>query len=133
MSDELDRQRLGAAVAARREKLRMTRHDVQAKGGPSAATQSRIEKGTALNVEEATKEDHAMALGWTPESFNDILAGGEPTLALPAGTGGRAEVLSSEDGEQLLIDIVTEAGKLPVVDRREVLAIIKVKQGRDGT
>lgn len=128
MSDAPDWQRLGAAVRARRHERRLSPYDVRMAGGPSPATVQKIEAGAAREITSQTKDKLEHALGWTLGSVDAVLAGGEPTLALPPGTEGRAEVLHEGPGERIIIDIVTGLGELTEADRREILALIQAKQ-----
>lgn len=132
MSDGLDWQRLGRFVLARRNKLGITQVELQARGGPSASTIQNIELCQITSLKPATKRKLAKGLGWTLESVDALLAGGDATLALPPGTGGRAEVLYEGNGERIIIDIVAGVGELSEADRLEILAFIRMKQARNG-
>src|ERR1700729_2113204 len=112
MSDDLDWHRLAAAVTARRNELRMSQSDVRAIGGPSTPTLGKIESAHVKSIKPFTKIALEDALRWTRGSVDAILASGIPTLALPAGTSGRVEVLHEENGERILIDIVDGVGEL---------------------
>lgn len=127
MSDALDWERLGAAVRARRHERRLSPYQVRLAGGPSPATLQKIETGSAREITSQTKDKLEHVLGWTRNSVDEVLAGGEPTLALPAGTEGHAEVLHESSGERIIIDIVSGLGELTDADRREILALIQAK------
>ncbi|MET8985939.1 helix-turn-helix transcriptional regulator [Nonomuraea wenchangensis] len=78
-----DWQRLSRFVKERREHLRLTQHDVSARGGPSVATVRNIESAAAEGYRGRTFSQLEDALGWTRGSVDAILHGGQPSL--PAG------------------------------------------------
>lgn len=125
--DAPDFPRLGAAVLARREHLRMTRDDVKAAGGPSQATLQRIEGGDSTGLKPATKIGLETALR-LPEGWIDaVLAGQSPSLP----DEGRIEVVQEAGGERILVAIFNGVTQLSESDRRAVLALVRAMQERD--
>ena len=73
-------QRLGRYVKERRERLRLTQHDVTSLGGPSVATVRNIEAAIHASYRGKTFTQLEDALGWQRGSINDILRGEEPRI-----------------------------------------------------
>lgn len=67
--------RLGQTVRERREHLRLP----QGAGGISAATWRKVEKAVDPPYAPRTVRAICEALQWTPDSFDSVLAGHEPT------------------------------------------------------
>lgn len=79
---------LAEAVKRRREELRLTQGDIQERGGPSTAKLREIENRRTEALSPSKRRDLERALRWTPGSIDVILAGGQPTIAVPSlGTG----------------------------------------------
>lgn len=130
MTDGSDWKRLGETILKRRESLRLTQADVQARGGPSLKTQSLVERGVVESIKRQTKSAYEHALGWTRGSVDDVLAGGHPTLAGSASATSRVEVLHEEPGERILVSIVDGVAELSDEDRRHILALIRSMQAQ---
>lgn len=77
--------RLGEALKAARVATRpkLTQTDVAEQLGISRATVQNIEQGKGFKRVSGTIRAYAALLGWTAESPEQILAGGEPTLDDP--------------------------------------------------
>ncbi|MGW6454981.1 helix-turn-helix domain-containing protein [Streptomyces sp. NPDC055078] len=77
-----DMERLGAALKASRRARRpqMTQEGTATLLGVSRATVQNIERGTGPTKPNATVREYAQLLGWTPDSVDRVLAGGEPVL-----------------------------------------------------
>lgn len=75
----------------------------------SRSTAHRFEQGEAVG--EATLRKISQAVGWTPDSAQSVLAGGEPTYASEAELKARYRRQPIEPGElsQLVEDMVYEA------------------------
>lgn len=73
-------QRLGRYVKERRERLRLTQHDVASMGGPSVATVRNIEAAIHTSYRGKTFTQLEDVLGWERGSVNDILRGEEPRI-----------------------------------------------------
>lgn len=67
----------GRTVKARREALGLA----QGEAGPSAATWRKVENGRDAPYAARTVTAICQALGWTLDSYDRVLEGGEPTLA----------------------------------------------------
>lgn len=70
---------LGAKLRARREDLRMSQEAVGQQIGVQRNSLRRIENGMISRV-SATVRAYARLVGWTDDSVEAVLAGGEPTL-----------------------------------------------------
>jgi hypothetical protein len=73
-----DWQRLGTYVTRRRHELGLTQPQVQAAGGPSAATVRNIESATQTSYRDGILRALERALKWPSGAVDSILAGGEP-------------------------------------------------------
>lgn len=115
---------LGAAVKARREGQHLTRADVQAAGGPSAAALARIENGETdpATIKPATKTGLEDALR-LPRGWIDAYTTGAPLPEAPTVT-----VASESDGEQVLVGIMQGVARLSAAERRAVLALVRALQ-----
>lgn len=78
-----DWERAGDYARRRRVDLGLTQSQIQGLGGPSPASIRRLEGGRIDAMSRKKRRDLARALGWREDSLDDILAGGEPTLADP--------------------------------------------------
>jgi hypothetical protein len=76
---DAERVRFGRVVHARREELGLTREDVAALGGPSDATQMRVEAGDGSVPRLATRNKFDAPLRWAAGSAARVWAGGEPS------------------------------------------------------
>ncbi|MFF3094225.1 helix-turn-helix domain-containing protein [Streptomyces cyaneofuscatus] len=89
-----DMARLGAALKATRlaRRPKLTEEQVAREVGFSRATLQNIEKGIASTKVTPTIREYARYLGWTDDSIERVLAGGEPQLVQDGDkeTGGEA-------------------------------------------
>lgn len=106
--------RLGRLVRQRRRKLGFDQGDAKdrSNGRIARATWSNIERGVAANYSEDTLDGLCDALGWTAESVDSVLAGGDPTLRT--------------DGDVVATDatFVDKYGRLGDADRRYIEGVI---------
>ncbi len=124
MTDAPDWAGLGVDLKARRERLRLTRADIHAAGGPSPASVLRIEAGDVrTTLKTTTKDALEKALRLPPGSIDRRLAGGSLTPDAPS----RVEVMESQ-GERVLMLIMNGVGELPEEDRRTVLKLVRALQ-----
>jgi transcriptional regulator with XRE-family HTH domain len=118
---------LGADLKARRERLRLSRADIHAAGGPSPASVQRIENGEVqTSLKTTTKDSLEKALRLAPGSIDKRLAGGSLIENEPP----RIEVMETS-GERVLMLIMNGVGELPEADRRTVLKLVRALQERD--
>jgi len=125
---------LKAARVARRPKVRQ--EDVAAALNISRATVQNIERGQKFKKVGSTIRAYAQLLGWTPESPERVLAGGEPellprsadagavaasTVRVPAVEGLPMAVQDELDREGALVDTVV----IPLGDGTNMLVIVK--------
>lgn len=73
--------RLGRAVRAARQALRLSQHQVASAGGISVATLGRIERAESRVVEDGTLLGVDDGLQWQRGSAGRIIAGGDPVSA----------------------------------------------------
>lgn len=100
-----DWSRLGAVIARRIDDLRLTRSDVQERGGPSPATVRAIINGRSRTLSVSKRRDLERALNWLPGSVDDVLAGGDPRIvrADRVGIAVRQKVDRKEEEERLAL------------------------------
>jgi DNA-binding XRE family transcriptional regulator len=133
---DLDWQRLGKALqAARKAKdIRLTQPEMAKELGVGRSVIQLIEAGTEYKKPTPTIRAYARRVGWTDDSADRVLAGGEPTLvgdAAPAepaelsGLPGRIKHELGREGE--LVDTVVI--KLPGGGT----AVVVVKDQPDAT
>lgn len=122
--DTRARPRLGAAVKAHRERLRLTRAEVFAAGGPSTAALANIENGKTdpVTIKTATKDGLEDALR-LPRGWIDAYVSGRPLPEAPA-----VAVAAESDGEQVLVGIIEGVARLSSAERKAVLALVKALQ-----
>ncbi|MCX4543837.1 helix-turn-helix transcriptional regulator [Streptomyces sp. NBC_01565] len=128
-----DWKKLGEALKAARlaRKPKLTQVQVAAALNVSRPTIQNIERGVGLTKVTQTLRAYAQLLGWTPESPDQILAGGEPTgadtrgagseLARPLGEGLPMTVQDELEREGAVVD--TAVVQLP--DGTSVTVIVK--------
>lgn len=75
---------VGMALRQRMAALALTQAELAKQSGVSDFTLRKIMRGDEGNYRPALLAKIATALGWTPSSIDDILAGGEPSLPEPA-------------------------------------------------
>lgn len=81
--DERHWQQLATYVTQRRTQLRLTQAQVQAAGGPSAATVRLIESAGQTSYRPAVLAALESALRWPEGTIERILNGGEPIASPP--------------------------------------------------
>lgn len=86
MTGDADMARLGQKVGGRRDECGWSRDKAATVSGIGRQTWDDIEKGRLRAYSEKTKGGIMRALGWTRESWDRILAGGEPELSPEAGS-----------------------------------------------
>lgn len=104
------RERLVRLVAEAREARGLRQQeDLIKAAGISRSTAHRFEQGESVG--ESTLRKISQAVGWTPDSAQDVLAGGEPAYASEADLKARYRRQPIEPGElsQLVEDMVYEA------------------------
>jgi hypothetical protein len=79
-----DMERLGHLVAARRQAVLGSRDQAHKVSGLHRQTWYDVETGVARSYTGATKSRMMTALGWTVESWESMLAGGDPVELEPA-------------------------------------------------
>ncbi|MEU8316669.1 MULTISPECIES: helix-turn-helix transcriptional regulator [Actinomycetes] len=77
---ERDWSRLGRVMAEAREALKLTQVEVAERIGVSRTPIQSIERGDTRAKITGTMRGYAQLLGWTPESIDRVLAGGEPLM-----------------------------------------------------
>ncbi len=84
--------RLGAALKATRvaRRPKLTQEEVASNLGVSRATVQNIERGAGFSKVTPTIRAYAHLLGWTADSIDRVLAGGEPGLVHDASASLRA-------------------------------------------
>lgn len=106
--------RLGRALADARKRTGHTQTGVAEAIGVSRTPIQAIERGTEFDKVTGTIREYARLVGWTAESIEAVLAGGEPRLtaeaAIPA-TSATASLL-----DDLPLRIVEEIGEGPLLD-----------------
>ncbi len=112
---------LGPAVKARREALGMSRAQVRDAGGPSPATQQRIENAEIkTDIDTATKTGLERALQLPPGWINEQLGLPAPTI-----TDGPAALVIEGEGERILVAITDGVSRLSIAERKAVLALVR--------
>ncbi|MGW1465590.1 helix-turn-helix transcriptional regulator [Streptomyces sp. NPDC002308] len=74
--------RLGEAFKAARAALKLTQSDVMRALDVSRATVQNVERGKAFTRLTSTHRAYARLVGWSGDSVEQVLAGGEPTPAV---------------------------------------------------
>ncbi|MEV8523234.1 helix-turn-helix transcriptional regulator [Streptomyces sp. NPDC052000] len=122
---------LGEALKAARESLRpkVRQEDVAAALNISRATVQNIERGQKFKKVGNTIRAYAQYLGWTPASPEQVLAGGEPTLATdPVPAAVRADGTSLPMAVQDELDrpgALVETAVIPLGDGTNMVVIVK--------
>jgi len=101
---EHDWPRLGKAVRQRRDALGLS----QGAGGVSVATWRKVENGTESSYTPRTLARIASALGWTDDSVDAVLAGGDPTIAADPPSAGDVDLLAIIADLQSRVDALEE-------------------------
>jgi DNA-binding XRE family transcriptional regulator len=71
---------LGASLAAERRRMHVTQADMAARIGITRGPLQAIERGDSTRVTSSIRS-YAREVGWTEASVEDILNGGQPTVA----------------------------------------------------
>ncbi|MFB8035913.1 helix-turn-helix transcriptional regulator [Streptomyces sp. NPDC056004] len=111
----MDWVRLGEAFKAARvaHEPRLTQDDVQRALDVSRATVQNIERGKEFSKATASHRAYARLVGWTEDSVDTVLAGGEPTLAAGSDSAS-AEGAPVPDG--LPLRVAEELASGPLLD-----------------
>ncbi len=105
--------RLGDAFKAARatHEPKLTQEDVQRALDVSRATVQNIERGKAFSRPTPSHRAYARLVGWTDDSVEQVLAGGEPTLAAES-TATAEQSAPAPDGLPLRIAEELAVGQL---------------------
>jgi DNA-binding XRE family transcriptional regulator len=132
---ERDWARLGAALQAARQARETNQVEMGHRIGISRGAIQNIERG---NVKKITPSLRAFAreVGWTPESLEVVLAGGEPEMAAPP-----EERAQGDRAADLPLRIVRELGEgdlldstvIPLSDHGDGRMVIVVRGKPDAT
>lgn len=100
-------QRLGPLIKRRRQALGLTQEVAAARseGQVSSATWRKLEKGDTTSYNSASLVGVCRVLEWTLDSIDNVIAGGEPTLAgasTPSRPVGDDAVLAQANGDELM-------------------------------
>lgn len=118
--------RLGRALADARKRTGRTQTGVAEAIGVSRTPIQAIERGTEFDKVTGTIREYARLVGWTTNSVEVVLAGGEPTLASDiAPITQSATPLLADD---LPLRIVEEIGEGPLLDT----TVLNLGPGRTG-
>lgn len=126
--DDHDWRRLADYVARRRNELGLTQAEVQAVGGPSAATVRLIEAARQDGYRDVILGRLEAALRWAPGSVGAILSGHEPT---PSDRRGSPHPLAVEESpDEAEVRRILDSGLSPELKRR-LVAHVRDRQRRD--
>ncbi|MFD6024519.1 helix-turn-helix domain-containing protein [Streptomyces griseoluteus] len=111
--------RLGEKLRAARVALEIEQQEVAARSGVSRGAIRNIERGDISRVSPTVRQ-YAAIVGWTEDSLDLVLAGGEPKLAGPADTAVPVDLAvdvqdSLRRGPLLrsqVVEVETPAGKV---------------------
>lgn len=76
--------RLAGLVRARRDELGVSQAEIGASSKTSERTVRLIEKAARTSYHASTLRSVSLALGWTPDSADRILKGGDPIIGEPS-------------------------------------------------
>lgn len=125
---------LGEALQAAREacRPRVRQEDVAAALNISRATVQNIERGQAFKKITPTIRAYATLVGWTPQSPEQVLAGGEPTPAQGAPASPRATERTDGTGLPMVVQdeldrdgALIETVVIPLGDGTNMTVIVK--------
>lgn len=109
--------RIGAWI--RQARGRLTQKEIALRGGPSEATQRRIEGGTSGQLRDETLRKYAQALGVTVETLRDVEDGHDVPLPdrrpRPAAVGGPE---SNGDAQGLRLEVNELRERVAVIERQ---------------
>jgi transcriptional regulator with XRE-family HTH domain len=117
---------LGAVLRARRAELRMSREAVAEAGGPSVATQKRVENGlNSADIEVDTQRAFETGLRLPAGWVTDFLAGRvtEETNGGPADSS--VTILQTATGARLLVAVTDGVTRLSASERKVITALIE--------
>jgi transcriptional regulator with XRE-family HTH domain len=111
--------RLGRAFAEARDARGLTQVEVAAQIGVSRGPIQAIERGEDVKKPTGTMRSYARLLDWTDDSIEQVLAGGEPTLAevVPAEADAApepeaADVIAPRSGLPLVVREIMDSGEI---------------------
>ena len=122
-----DFRRLAAAVAKARELRGWRQTDLASAAGVGVSSVQNLEAAREFRRTPPSLRRIEAALGWEEGSGQAILRGGDPTLKEQP---THFEELVTDDGEPILIEIVTALGPLTAAERREALEFVKFIKAR---
>jgi DNA-binding XRE family transcriptional regulator len=102
--------RLGRALRAGRKRAGLTQVGVAQAIGVSRTPIQAIERGDQFDKPTGTMRSYASLVGWTPDSIEVVLAGGEPTYQADIEAGPRPAT------EGLPVRILEEIGEGRLID-----------------
>lgn len=135
-----DMARLGTALKATRDARRPKCTQVEAANalGVSRATLQSIERGTASTKVTPTIRSYAHYLGWTDDSIEHVLGGGQPQIAQDTGVTESSSTRSSAGPARLpmrVVDAIESEGALvdtALIPLGEDATMVLVVKGRPG-
>ncbi|MFK0179022.1 helix-turn-helix domain-containing protein [Streptomyces xanthochromogenes] len=125
---------LGEALKAAREacRPRVRQEDVAAALNISRATVQNIERGQEFKKVSSTIRAYARFLGWTPESPEQVLAGGEPTPADETPAPQRSASRTDDAGLPMAVQdeldrdgALVDTAVIPLGDGTNMVVIVK--------
>jgi transcriptional regulator with XRE-family HTH domain len=122
-----DFRRLATAVVKARELRGWRQTDLATAAGVGISSVQNLEAGRQFSRMPPSLRRIEAALGWEEGSAVATLQGGEPT---PKQQPTHFEELVTEDGEHVLIEIVTALGPLTAAERREALEFVRYIKAR---
>jgi transcriptional regulator with XRE-family HTH domain len=108
------------AVSSRMRSLAMSQADLVRASGVSDTTVRPVMNGKPGNYRPESLRRISLALGWTAESIEEVLGGGEPTIARPTATAPQVD---------RLLDAVSE---LTDDEREQLIAIAETFRRKRG-
>lgn len=132
--------RFGSLVRTRRETLRLTQHEAvtRADGGISLATWRNIETATNPPYRRSSLLAVCRVLRWSPDSIEDMLAGGGPIIVTPDDLEGQTPEWWErlERVEALLAELLAERDQrradddMPVAERTRLIREHQAERAR---
>lgn len=96
--------RVGELVKRRRKELRMTQKAAGLLARVSDTTWGSVENGRAESYDDDTLIGVCEALGWTPDSIERVLAGGDPEVLTAGPTAGSGVPMAIIERIKALLD-----------------------------
>ncbi|MFI2349767.1 helix-turn-helix domain-containing protein [Streptomyces sp. NPDC019443] len=130
---DLDWDRLGAALQAARQEMapKLTQDELAVELGVGRSVIQNIERGQAFKKPTPTIRNFARRVGWTDDSVDRVLAGGDPQLTdgvqesaaqqLPAGPALPTRIEHELKSEGELVDTVV----IPLGDGASAVVVVK--------